>query len=181
MRFGSFTTGSPSGEVRATLNLGSGRDAPGSRTWLVTYAAIPAPDVAAVVPELGQAEEELTGALADAHDLAVEQELDSWAQWFEKALASDPEMPFHPDMMPSGWPRLAQNALRERRKHGCWEGWGPGTTSVWPVQRCRSATGMSQRGCTAPFSVPCSRRPTARCEALIAAAHNRGPSGRARR
>ena len=91
----------------ATWTVGD-RSAPDSRIWLVDYAALPAPDVPVVVPELDLAEEELRGALTDAHDLAVEQGLDNWAEWFEKALVPDPEMPYHPDMLPSDWPRLAQ-------------------------------------------------------------------------
>ena len=91
----------------ATWKVGD-RNAPDSRIWLVSYDAFPAPDAVAVVPELDQAEEELVGALTEAHYLAVEQELDSWAEWFRKALAPDPEMPYHPDMLPSDWPGSAQ-------------------------------------------------------------------------
>lgn len=110
---GTTTTG-PASSPRATGEFWHGawklgdRNAPDRRIWLVNYLAVPATDAVATVPELGHVEEELTGALSEAHDLAVDQALDSWAAWFEKALAPNPEMPFHPDMLPGDWPHAAR-------------------------------------------------------------------------
>jgi hypothetical protein len=74
----------------------------------VNYVAQDLKEVSAGRPDLTEAENDLQAALTKAYDFAIEQKFDSWAAWFAKAQAADPDMPYHPDMLPEGWPHAAQ-------------------------------------------------------------------------
>ena len=93
----------PSELWHGTWTVGD-RNAPNHRIWLVNYTSAEAPNVTATSPDVAQAEEELISAVTHARNLSVEQDLDNWTDWFNKALAEAPEMPYHPEMVPRDWP-----------------------------------------------------------------------------
>ncbi len=80
------------------------RDDPRKRIWVVSYAATTAPELKVDRPDVAVAEDRLQRALSDAHDFAVEQDLSSWQDWFTRAMQPSLDIPYHPDMLPSGWP-----------------------------------------------------------------------------
>jgi hypothetical protein len=66
-------------------------------SWIDGSAAPSRPPVAA-------AQADLTAALIDARQFARDQDLTSWADWFDDAIgraeADRPEIPYHPDLAP---------------------------------------------------------------------------------
>lgn len=108
-----FTQGSTGTEVWAShsqTNWDPNTDYPADRRiWLVTYrgqlrrtSSLPATST------LDQALTELLTALEDIRLFAVEQEVEGWPQWFQEAIelagSDDPEIPYHPDAIPSDAP-----------------------------------------------------------------------------
>jgi hypothetical protein len=58
-------------------------------------------------PDLLKSISNLTEALRSARDFATRQQMETWPAWFERAAAGDPDIPYHPDMLPSGSPEAA--------------------------------------------------------------------------
>lgn len=93
---------------RGTWTVGD-RNAPAHRIWSVRYEGAYADQVTPQRPDLRGAASQLTTSLQAAQDFAVRQAMDPWASWFERALAASDDIPYHPDMMPSAYPREARH------------------------------------------------------------------------
>jgi hypothetical protein len=91
----------------ATWEVGDRSDRD-KRIWLVRYEPLEVPAITVAQPDVGFAEQALRVALTNAQDFAVEQRLDSWVDWFAKAQEPELDIPYHPDMLPQGWPHAAQ-------------------------------------------------------------------------
>lgn len=98
-RWSLVATGGREAEVwRASWTIGD-RDAPGHRIWSVRYEGVYADRVAPQRPDLRGATAQLTVALEVAHDFAIRHAVDTWPEWFERALTVSDEIPYHPDML----------------------------------------------------------------------------------
>lgn len=99
-RWGLAATGGRQPEMwRASWGVGD-RSAPEHRIWSVDYQGAYLDQVVPQRPDLCTAREQLAKALEAAHEFAARQNLDTWPGWFERALASSRDIPYHPDMLP---------------------------------------------------------------------------------
>jgi hypothetical protein len=102
-RWSLAATGGPSNEIwHATWTVGD-RAAPDRRIWSVRYEGAHADLVTPQRPDLLRARSHLTEALQAAQDFATRQQMEAWPAWFQAALAGDPEIPYHPDLLPAGY------------------------------------------------------------------------------
>ena len=99
-RWGLAATGERQHEIwRASWAVGD-RAAPEHRIWAVHYQGAYLDEVVPQRPDVRSAHEQLARALEAAHEFAARQHLDPWPAWFERALASSRDIPYHPDMLP---------------------------------------------------------------------------------
>ncbi len=102
-RWSLASTGGRNGEIwHATWTVGD-RAAPDRRIWSVRYEAAHVDDLTPQRPDLLSARRHLKQALQTAQDFATRQQMETWPAWFETALAGDPEIPYHPDLLPEGY------------------------------------------------------------------------------
>lgn len=102
-RWGLVTTGGRTGEIwQATWTVGD-RSVPDRRIWSVTYQGASVDHLPPQRPDLVSARRNLTEALETARDFATRQQMETWPAWFERALAGDPDIPYHPDLLPAGY------------------------------------------------------------------------------
>jgi hypothetical protein len=107
-RWSLATTGQRNGEIwRATWTVGD-RGAPHRRIWSVRYDGAHVDHLTPQRPDLAGARSHLTEALRNAQDFAIRQQMETWPAWFERALAGDPEIPYHPDLLPAGYTSQAR-------------------------------------------------------------------------
>jgi len=85
---------------RASWAVGD-REAPGHRIWAVRYEGEPAGQVVPQCPDLRMAGEQLERSVRSAREFAARHGLDTWVAWFDRALASSSDIPYHPDMLPA--------------------------------------------------------------------------------
>jgi len=103
-RWGLAATGGRQPEMwRASWSVGD-RSAPEHRIWSVHYQGAYLDQVVPQRPDLRSALEQLAKALEAAREFAARQNLDTWAGWFERALAKGRDIPYHPDMLPPAYP-----------------------------------------------------------------------------
>lgn len=108
-RWGLLATGGQRLEAwRASWAVGD-RDAPGRRIWSVTYQGAYVEHATAQRPGLRDAGEHLAEALRSARDFAIRQDLNPWPAWFDRALASGDDIPYHPDMLPAAYTSHARH------------------------------------------------------------------------
>jgi hypothetical protein len=83
------------------------------RVTMTSYGLAPGP--AARPRSAADAFASLQEAVKAARALATENNLDDWVDWFGKALSvstsPDPEVPYNPDIAPTGWLSLEQQQL----------------------------------------------------------------------
>jgi hypothetical protein len=104
-------TGGPEAEFWSATWTVHDRDAPQGRIWSVSYEGIRTAGAEPQRPTVSAAQGELTAALTSARDFAIQQDLQPWPDWFERALNSDNAIPFHPDMAPAAYPVAARRLL----------------------------------------------------------------------
>jgi hypothetical protein len=75
-----------------------------NRIWAVHYEGEPAGEVLPQRPDLRVAGEQLRKSLRSAREFAARHGLDTWVAWFDRALASSSDIPYHPDMLPAAYP-----------------------------------------------------------------------------
>jgi hypothetical protein len=102
-----------------------------NRIWDVHYKGlVPDGDVTVPRPSMNDAGERLRSALREIHAFSEAQELSTWSNWFGHALealdADTPEPPYHPDMLPAGYPRDARRLLA-----GAAQAWVFGGMGSW--------------------------------------------------
>lgn len=102
-RWSLATTGGRGGEIwHATWTVGD-RAASDRRIWSVRYEGAYVDHLIPQRPDLLTARSHLTEALQSARDFATRQQMDTWPAWFDRALAGDPDIPYHPDMLPASY------------------------------------------------------------------------------
>ncbi|MFP5351474.1 MAG: hypothetical protein ACLGIB_02805 [Actinomycetota bacterium] len=104
---------------------------PDRRIWRVTYRGVTARTPTAPAPAtLARSLGELLAALEEIRLFAIDQGMDEWAEWFEQAIqlarSDDPEIPYHPDAIPS-------DASLERRRvaAAAFQAWVFGGMGSW--------------------------------------------------
>jgi len=143
-RWSLATTGEGSVEIwRATWAVGD-RAAPDRRIWSVRYEGVHADHLTPRRPDVLGARGNLTQALQAARDFATRQQMDTWPAWFERALAGDPDIPYHPDLLPSATQVRPANWLPWLSKPGSSAAWGHGTTCTTRIQRPQLSTRLSR-------------------------------------
>jgi hypothetical protein len=107
-RWSLAATGGHSAEIwRATWAVGD-RAAPDRRIWSVRYEGVHADHLTPQRPDVPGARGNLIEALQAARDFAAGQQMDTWPAWFERALAGDRDIPYHPDLLPAGYTNQAR-------------------------------------------------------------------------
>jgi hypothetical protein len=191
-RWGLAATGGQQPEVwRASWAVGD-RNAPERRIWSVHYQGAFVDQVALQRPDLRSAREQLTKALEAAREFAMQQDLDTWPAWFERALTSS-DIPYYPDMLPSAYTSEARHLAAMAAQAwvfggmGSWNDLGFGDRAVEAEYEEVWVDHLAERGCVpsqwrravmiqarelnqTPSSLRCAasasrRRPTARAAA----------------
>jgi hypothetical protein len=102
-RWGVAATGRQQPEMwRASWAVGD-RSASEHRIWSVHYQGAYLDQVVPQRPGSRCAQERLAEALEAAREFAARQNLGTWPGWFERALASGRDIPYHPDMLPPAY------------------------------------------------------------------------------
>jgi hypothetical protein len=83
----------------ATWTVGD-REAPDRRIWMVNYTGTRLAPTLPQQVEVSRADDTLRERLRAAAEFAAEQGLDSWTDWFKRALMTEDVIPYHPDMLP---------------------------------------------------------------------------------
>lgn len=114
-QWGLVVTGGQQPEIwQASWMIGD-RDAPGQRIWTVHYAGQFADEIVPQHPNMQRAAEQLSRSLQSARDFAAGQRLESWSEWFDRALTAK-DFPYYPDMLPATYTdeahRLAASAAQ---------------------------------------------------------------------
>lgn len=123
-RWGLATTGGGSGEAwHATWIVGD-RAAPERRIWSVRYDGTCVDRLIPQRPDLRSARRALTEALQSARNFATRQQMETWPSWFERALAGDSDIPYHPDMLPAGYTGEARQLVAMAAKAWVFGGMG---------------------------------------------------------
>lgn len=116
---------------RTSWSVGD-RDAADHRIWTVEYAGEPSLAALPVPEGVAEATARLTKALEDIRAFAAgEQTHEAWVTWFDDALRTPDEIPYHLDMLPSDWDPGARRLAAAAAKSWVFGGMGSWNDG-WP-------------------------------------------------
>ena len=104
-------------------------EAADQRIWDVRYEGVGASSGERPrQPAIASSSDALADVLGVAHEFAAAHDLDPWTEWFEDARTAlvdpDPAPPYHPDLVPSGYPLGARRLLAAATRSWVFGGMG---------------------------------------------------------